>query len=127
MRRSPRTAVTDRPLCCHCGKLPARLSTPGCTFSVPLCWRCRADPAIRRLHPSPSKYARRGVSVGGGLPPEAPTDAVPGTPAKVRVLAERAATQRALWHPQDGPRDEQPPPRRRPRPAALTLTLEEDD
>jgi hypothetical protein len=36
-------------------------------------------------------------------PPEAPTRAGPGSPAKVAVLAERYAGGEALWHPGDNP------------------------
>jgi hypothetical protein len=37
---------------------------------------------------------------GRPLPPF-PTSALPGTPDKVAVLAERARLRQALWHPQD--------------------------
>jgi hypothetical protein len=38
------------------------------------------------------------------LPPR-PTDALPGTPEKVAILAERARLGVALWHPLDAPMD----------------------
>ncbi len=109
MGRPSCLAPPGRPICCHCGVLPARQSTPTCTFIVPLCWRCRADPAIRALHPSSSKHARRGIGSTGGcriLPPDEPTTAAPGTLAKIAVLAERASARRALWHPDDSPQEE---------------------
>lgn len=43
-------------------------------------------------------------SAGDRLAPE-PTDARPGTPEKVAVLAERAARGLCLWHPLDATRE----------------------
>ena len=34
--------------------------------------------------------------------PDTPTDAWPGSEQKIAVLAERAALQQTLWHPDDG-------------------------
>jgi hypothetical protein len=68
-----------------------------------LCWSCYYTPGVRDLYPSTSKYARRGVGNGNGssrLPP-APTGALPGTPEKMMVLAERARMGVSLWHPLD--------------------------
>jgi hypothetical protein len=58
---------------------------------------------VRALHPSTSRYARRGVGHDGGGVPLTATDAAPGTEAKVRVLEERARLGVDLWHPDDRP------------------------
>ncbi len=68
-----------------------------------LCWSCYYRPGVRERFPSTSKFARRGVDDFNGqasLAP-APTPALPGTPAKVAVLEERARLHQALWHPLD--------------------------
>jgi hypothetical protein len=58
---------------------------------------------IRRLYPPTSRCARRGVRdfYGRGRLPPFPTDALPGTPEKIAVLAWRASEGLALWHPDD--------------------------
>lgn len=68
-----------------------------------LCWSCYYSPGVRALHPSTSKFARRGVGnfCGRGAQPHAPTAALPGTPEKVAVLEERARMRQELWHPDD--------------------------
>lgn len=68
-----------------------------------LCWKCFYTPAVRDVYPVTSKYAPKhfGEFNGGYLPPDAPTDARPGTPAKVAVLERRAEQMRSLWHEQD--------------------------
>ena len=84
--------------CRHCGQ--ARVNRPR-----GLCWSCYYKPGVRDLYPSTSKFARRGVCDFNGrcvLPP-APTDALPGTEDKVRVLEERARMRQSLWHPEDAP------------------------
>jgi hypothetical protein len=55
------------------------------------------------MYPSTSKYARRGVSDfnGKGKLPSSPTGALPGSPEKVAILAERARLGQSLWHPDD--------------------------
>ena len=83
-------------ICRHCTK---------CKVNRPrgLCWSCYYTPGVKDLYPSTSKYARRGVGNFNGLaplPPE-PTTALPGTPEKAAVLAERARLKLALWHPLD--------------------------
>ncbi len=85
-----------RTLCRHCKRVYANRPRG-------LCWSCYYQPGVRELFPSTSKFARLGVADSYGsraLPPE-PTSAAPGSPAKVRVLAERAALGVALWHPLD--------------------------
>jgi hypothetical protein len=58
---------------------------------------------VRDQYPSTSKYARRGVSDFNGRTAQAaqPTNALPGSPEKVAVLAERARLGLSLWHPLD--------------------------
>jgi hypothetical protein len=67
-----------------------------------LCWGCYYTPGIVNRYPSVSKYGRRGV---GGLNrsrmPEIPTDAPPGSAAKLAILQERARLNVSLWHPMD--------------------------
>jgi hypothetical protein len=100
-------------MCRHCAR--HRVNRPR-----GLCWSCYYNPAIRPRYPSTSKFARRGVDDFNGrvpLPPE-PTDALPGSPAKVDILARRARLHQALWHPADAPMDRsvwaaQVPPTRR--------------
>lgn len=68
-----------------------------------LCWRCYYRPDVRELYQSTSKYARRSTPdyCGRARLPGFPTDAAPGSEAKVAVLEERAARREALWHPMD--------------------------
>jgi hypothetical protein len=72
-------------LCQHCGRHP-RNRPRG------LCWSCYYRPGVREQYPSTSKFAYRGVSDfnGGAALPTGPTSALPGTPEKVAILAERA-------------------------------------
>lgn len=86
--------------CRHCGRtryMEARR----------LCHRCYKDPAIRPLYRpkgGPDGGGMRGIGLGNiqSLPlPESPTDARPGSEAKIAVLAARAAAGRRLWHPRD--------------------------
>ena len=47
-------------------------------------------------------YGRRGVGNGNHRRPlPEPTDARPGSPEKLAVLARRAAAGKELWHPDD--------------------------
>lgn len=83
-------------LCRHCQKTKANRPRG-------LCWSCYYTPGVRELFPSTSKFARRGVAnfCGTAPPPEAPTDAAPGSEEKIRVLIDRAAKKQSLWHPSD--------------------------
>ena len=87
-----------RPPCRHCG---------GNVACRPrgLCWPCFGDPAVRALYPtSAAPTSRRGVGNGvmaSAPPPSEPTDALPGSEAKMAVLAARAARGESLWHPSD--------------------------
>lgn len=68
-----------------------------------LCWSCYYTLGVRELYPSTSKYAYRGVGnlTGVRMLPTKPTDALPGSEEKVRVLEQRAAAGVVLWHPDD--------------------------
>ncbi len=87
-------------LCRHCGRVPP--SRPR-----GLCWSCYYSPGVRDLHPSTSKFARRGV--GNFKDPvqelPLPTGARPGSQEKVTVLEQRVLRRQALWHPDDEPMD----------------------
>jgi hypothetical protein len=84
-------------LCRHCQTKKA------CRPRV-LCWNCYYADGVRYLYPvSTSKFAHRGIRNDNqhtlSLP--APTDALPGSPEKQAILAERAAAGESLWHPGD--------------------------
>ncbi len=68
-----------------------------------LCWACYYTPGIREHYPSESPFARRGIGNFNGIAPAAdyPTDAYPGSEAKIRILIERAGRQQSLFHPLD--------------------------
>jgi hypothetical protein len=68
-----------------------------------LCWSCYYRPGVREQFPSTSKFASKGVGIFVPAPGPAaePTLALPGSPAKVAVLEERARLHQDLWHPQD--------------------------
>jgi hypothetical protein len=69
-----------------------------------LCLACFGDPAVRARFPG--LYAAADPSAtpdfnGTPPPPAAPTDAPPGSAAKVEALAARAAAGERLFHPLD--------------------------
>ncbi len=68
-----------------------------------LCWSCYYAPGVRERYPSTSKFGRRGIGnfFGKGKLPAEPTEALPGTPEKIAVLAERARRKESLFHPDD--------------------------
>lgn len=82
--------------CRHCRR--AKVNRPR-----GLCWTCYYTPGVVALYPSTSKYARRGVGHGHRVhaPLPEPTDALPGTPEKLAVLAARSAAGQQLHHPAD--------------------------
>ena len=83
------------PICKHCRK--SKVNRPR-----GLCWGCYYTPGVKDMHPSTSKYARRGEGNFAGPAQECePTTAPPGTPEKLEVLALRAKLKQALWHPLD--------------------------
>ncbi len=83
--------------CRHCSQLRT-LHRRG------LCRSCYARPEIRVLYPRLKADQDKGgmPDLTGGRPhPAEPTDALPGSPEKVDVLAERASRGEVLWHPDD--------------------------
>ena len=69
-----------------------------------LCLACSLDPEIRALYPAKvSRFTSRGAGLGAPVRqlPARPTDELPGTPGKVKVLAGRAGRGEGLWHPDD--------------------------
>lgn len=87
----------SRTVCRHCAK--GRVSRPR-----GLCWSCYYAPGVRSLYAaSGHSMARRGVgNLTGNRPlPKCPTNALPGTAAKLKVMGERAARGERLWHPAD--------------------------
>ena len=82
--------------CKHCGR--SKVNRPR-----GLCWVCYYLPGVRDRYESGSKYARRGVAnITGNRPaPAEPTDAPPGSDAKLAILAMQAKQKVALWHPKD--------------------------
>jgi hypothetical protein len=68
-----------------------------------LCSQCYYDEAIRVQYPSESPYGHRGTGykVKKGSMPRTATRELPGTPAKIAVLEERAQAGQTLWHPLD--------------------------
>lgn len=80
--------------CRHCGSAP--VSRPR-----GLCWACYYASGVRDRYPPLA--GPQGVPDGNGprQPPAWPTDARPGTPAKLAVLCQRASRGWSLWHPGD--------------------------
>jgi hypothetical protein len=91
-------SLRQRPACQRCGHRPSWRPRG-------LCWVCYRRLGIRELYPSTSQHGRRGPGNfnGTGTVPIA-TDALPGTPAKVRILMERVANRHRLWHADDAAR-----------------------
>jgi hypothetical protein len=85
-------------LCRNCGK--SRINRPR-----GLCWRCYYEPGAKTIY---GRLAHYGLGLGncGRQLPATHTYARPGTAEKIAVLADRAASDCALWHPLDAPMDE---------------------
>ena len=80
-------------LCRNCGRAPG-------TRARGLCWACFQKRGVRRRFPMLRKSFRPDRCEGRPMPPT-PTNALPGTEAKVGVFRRRAARRMQLWHPQD--------------------------
>lgn len=88
--------AAGRKLCRHCGVNKV-------TRPRGLCWTCFYRPGVKEKYGPLSKFGRRGPgNVFKNKPlPATSTDAEPGTPRKLDVLAQRVANGEALWHPDD--------------------------
>jgi hypothetical protein len=80
-------------LCQHCDRNPV-------TRSRGLCWSCFYSPGVRERYP-PTLHTRHGLGRARKRLPCEPTDALPGSPEKIRVLMERAARGQELFHEED--------------------------
>jgi hypothetical protein len=90
-------AALKAPCCRGCGN-------PRAKYPRGLCYRCYTTPAVRARHARvQAGTARLGAGLAApaaGSEPE-PTDAPPGSAAKVEALAERARLGQTLYHPKD--------------------------
>jgi hypothetical protein len=82
--------------CVHCQDRPA-------VRARGLCSACYYQPHIRQRYPITTvalvRHSTEGEPMERG---EAePTDALPGTPAKIEVMAERYERRQSLFHPGD--------------------------
>jgi hypothetical protein len=82
--------------CLHCGR--SKVNRPR-----GLCWTCYYTDGVRENYSCDPVFGRRGVSNGHIEPRLAPsgTEAIPGTEAKIQVMAERAAVGLSIFHPDD--------------------------
>lgn len=80
-------------LCQHCDRRPISRSRN-------LCWSCFYSPGVKERYP-PLPRTCRGPGNGRRRLPCEPTDAIPGTPEKIRVLMERVARGEELFHEHD--------------------------
>ena len=78
-------------LCRHCDR--NRASRPR-----GLCWSCFYSPGVRERYPP---CHRRGTGSSRKRLPCEPTDAIPGSPEKIRVLMDRVARGQELFHDDD--------------------------
>ena len=83
-------------VCRHCGQ--GRVTRPR-----GLCWDCYYTPGVRELYPIQSKFHRRSKNSGMRRAKTAtcPTNALPGSLEKIRVLTLRAELGQELWHHDD--------------------------
>jgi hypothetical protein len=79
------------PQCRHCHA--AAVSRPR-----GLCWRCFYTPGIKEKYPS----THRGIGLKQPTGPASfPTNALPGSDAKIEIMKLRAGLRQELYHPQD--------------------------
>jgi hypothetical protein len=81
-------------LCVHCDRFPARRPRG-------LCWGCYYRPGVRELYPTRLNHSRNEIAFTPASRWPDPTDARPGSGAKIKVLMERAANNQVLFHPDD--------------------------
>src|SRR5262245_56129783 len=70
-----------------------------------LCSQCFLTPTIRKLYPLLERPRDTTARVTGANEPE-PTDAEPGSPAKLEVLIRRVENNERLWHEDDNGMEE---------------------
>ena len=112
---------TEVPKCQHC-------KTNVGSRARGLCYGCYLEPEIRELYSAPLRQKFGPSEVvdfnGPTKKPDAPTEALPGTPEKVAVLEERAKLGLSLWHPRDADPDMRDvPPAKKP----VTESVNGDD
>lgn len=85
--------------CRHCNLKKANQSRQ-------LCWACWHRPGVKESYPDPKqrKSSRRGVEAGQSKPCR-PTDTLPGTEERFRVLEERVLRGESTKHPNDASLD----------------------
>lgn len=88
------------PLCLHCGANRARAGGRG------LCPSCHTQPAIRAAYPAlinqyEGTRSDRGDFCGNAPLDPCPTSTLPGTDAKIAVMAERESLGYAIFRPGD--------------------------
>ena len=83
------------PSCRHCGIFPG-------SYGHILCYACYRKKHIRDLYPT-RPPVHKGTMYNASPQSEClePTDAMPGTEDKIKVLTERLELGQRLWHPQD--------------------------
>ncbi len=89
----------DKPICRNCCNPERPVNRPR-----GLCWCCYYAPGVRDLFPITSKYASRGFAVTIESDPKQasePTDAPPGSLAKMRVMQQRILRGESPFHPGD--------------------------
>lgn len=67
-----------------------------------LCWGCYNESTVKELYPiSNSRHAYRGLGEFHPTSKPDPTDAPPGSLAKMKVLRKRLESREELFHPAD--------------------------
>lgn len=95
------TSTFDEKKCRHCQSRKPDYGRRG------LCTRCHDDRAIREQYPPVSRFGRKADTNWESdtrlpaPPPDQPTDAQPGSAAKILVLIARAEARQQLFHPLD--------------------------
>lgn len=84
-------------ICKHC-------QDPTRTVNRPrgLCWNCYYRPGVRDQYQPKTNHGKRfDETKKQAGPPDSPTDATPGSEAKILVLIDRVALRQDLHHPKD--------------------------
>lgn len=91
--------MTQGRVCVHCG------GTRNVSRPRGLCWNCYYTPGVKDKYPPVSKFATYGegaYTTKNQVSKEpVPTDTLPGTEERFKVLEERARNGQALKHPRD--------------------------